>query len=72
MPKNVIPETCGLDGNCDNYTFYYIVAIVAAIIIGGLIYINMKKSSNNDTTVTTNNISNEDSHVHGCDGDKCY
>lgn len=69
MPKNVIPETCGLDGNCQDYTFYYIVAIVAAIIIGGLIYINMKKTSDIDTTNTTNK---EDTHVHGCDGDKCY
>ena len=68
MPKNVIPETCGLDGNCDNYTFYYVVAIVAAIIIGGLIYINMKKPSDIDTTATAN----EDTHVHGCDGKKCY
>ncbi len=68
MPKNVIPETCGLDGNCQDYTFYYVVAIVAAIIIGGLIYINMKKPSNNDTTATAK----EDTHVHGCDGDKCY
>ena len=70
MPKNVIPETCGLDGNCDNYTFYYVVAIVAAIIIGGLIYINMKKPSDNDVISITAN--KEDTHVHGCDGDKCY
>ena len=69
MPKSSIVETCSIDGGCQDYTFYYIVAIVAAIIIGGLIYINIKKPSDNDVISIT---SNKDTHVHGCDGDKCY